>query len=112
MGALALASPLMVLVGDVARERRTNGKCLFTGTEPYAFRCPERIVHYPLNTAKRITLDGFTSVAFADSHAVGAFACLYDGLSTELLYYCASPDVQARVRMHAPTAAVVLCCCR
>jgi uroporphyrin-III C-methyltransferase len=115
MGALDLHSPLMVLVGDVARERRTEGQCLFTGTDPYAFRCPERVIHCALTAAgtpKRISLDRFVSVAFVTAETVDQIATLNDGLSTELLYYCASTHVQARVRMYAPTAATVLCCCR
>ncbi len=114
MEAINLASPLMVIVGEVARERRTDGKCLFTGTDPYRFACPERVVHFPLDEGGKprpIALDEFAAVAFTRPQAVDAFVTAY-APSNELLYYCASPDVQTRVRMLMPTAATVLCCCR
>lgn len=113
--AVHLASPLLVIVGGVAGETRAEGKCLFTGDDPYAFPCPERVVHFrfqPTCAAQRVPLDGYASVALTSVQAVDVFAAMYGGIPSELLYYCASADVQTRVRMHSPTASAVLCCCR
>ena len=114
MSAVDLASPLMVILGHVARERRADGKCLFTGADPYAFRCPERVVHYPLegaSTPKQIDLSAFAAVTFTSPDTVRRFAALYSGLPGDLLYYCASQVVAAEVEKLAPGAATVLCCC-
>lgn len=110
MSTVELASPIMVIVGSVSCDHRSDGKCLYTGKDPYAFRCPERLVHYRLGSKPaptRINLDSFSTVAFASASVADEFAAIYGGLPADILYYCADDTVLAYVRTLAPGASAL-----
>jgi uroporphyrin-III C-methyltransferase len=107
MSTVALASPVVVIVGRSAGDQRHDLKCLYTGEDPYAFHCPERVVHYALggkHLPTAISLDTFATVAFASARAAHEFAGIYGGLPGHLLYYCAGDDTLACVQTLAPGA--------
>jgi uroporphyrin-III C-methyltransferase len=115
MSVVELASPIVVIVGRVTSDQRHDRKCLYTGKDPYVFRCPERVVHCALGgklPPAPISLDSFATVAFASASAVEEFAGIYGGLPTDLLYYCASDETLSCVQVLAPTASALCRYCR
>ena len=51
MGWYELKSPLLVIVGHVARDRHRQRTLLYTGSDFSTFRSNERLIHYPLGGA-------------------------------------------------------------
>jgi uroporphyrinogen III methyltransferase / synthase len=115
MSTVELASPIVVIVGRTACDQRFDGKCLYTGNDPYGFCCPERVVHYPLGrkrTPTQINLDSFATVAFSSVSAVDEFAKIYGGLPGDLLYYCAGDEMLAYLQTLAPGVSALSRNCR
>jgi uroporphyrin-III C-methyltransferase len=110
MSTVVLPSPIVVIVGRIAGDQRHDLKCLYTGEDPYAFCCPERVVHYALggkHLPTPIRLDPFATVAFASARAAHEFAGIYGGLPGDLLYYCAGDETLACVQTLAPGASAL-----
>jgi uroporphyrin-III C-methyltransferase len=115
MSTIELASPIVVIVGRVTCDQRHDRKCLYTGEDPYVFRCPERVVHYALGRKQApipISLDSFATVAFASASAADEFAEIYGGLPSDLLYYCSGDEMLAYVQSLTPGASALCCYCR
>jgi hypothetical protein len=113
MGAHELESPLLVIVGQVARDRHCQRTLLYTGPTISEFRSNERLIHYPLEgsgplrlgTRKGVSqeppdLQHIDGIVFSSPSTVDNFIDLYGLPAIWLLNYALDPTTLERLHQH------------
>ncbi len=110
------ASPALLIVGQTLDSAPRKLTLLYTGSSPYRFRGPERLVHYPLIERRgreeivpiekpRIDLSEFDGVVFTHPLAIDQFLRTWGSLPD--LVYATSPLLCRRLFRHHKCRPVV-----
>ena len=112
MGTHELESPLLVIIGNVVRDRHRHRTLLYTGSDIWEFRSNERLIHYPLD-GKGVPRYGSISkepqalqdlhnidgIVFSSPSTVDTFIRLHGLPADWILNYALDPATLERLHM-------------
>ncbi|MFB3917406.1 MAG: uroporphyrinogen-III C-methyltransferase [Terriglobales bacterium] len=103
-----LAAPVMVIVGEVARDAHVPRTILHTGMDASGFHFAERLIHLPMGalTAGAPELSCVDEVVFTSAEAVEEFVSVYGGLPADILFHLCSEEARDTFVRHAGAIAL------